>query len=222
MFEDATFAAKLGLASYRNLGWGTRIVDLDQDGWQDIVLVSGHVYPQVDRTPIGTTYRQHNQVFRNLGRTGNARIAFREVEPTGGAFEKREPSRGLVVADLDNDGDVDLLVVEMDGPPTLIRNDSPNRGHWIGLELRYRGKNRDAIGARIVVQDSDGVLRWRERSAGGSYLSTGDPRVLVGLGPASGTVPRVEITWPGGEKTVYLELEPDRYWLLDSSSSAAR
>ena len=217
IFEDATYAVKLGLESYRYLSWGTRIVDLDQDGWQDIVLVSGHVYPQVDRAPIGTTYRQRNQVFRNLGRTKSRRVAFREVEPTGGAFEKREASRGLVVADLDNDGDSDLLVVELDGPPTLIRNDTPDRGHWIGLLLRDRGKNIDAIGARIVVEDSAGVLRWRERSAGGSYLSTGDPRVLVGLGPAAGTVPRVEITWPSGKKTTYADLEADRYHKLGPS-----
>ena len=84
----------------------------------------------------------------------------------GGAFEKREASRDLVVADLDNDGDSDLLVFEMDGPPTLIRNDTPDQGHWIGFVLRDQGRNVDAIGARVVVQDSAGVLRWRERSAG--------------------------------------------------------
>ena len=214
IFEDATYAVKLGLESYRYLSWGTRIVDLDQDGWQDIVLVSGHVYPQVDRAPIGTAYRQRNQVFRNLGLTQGGKLAFREVEPTGGAFEKREASRGLVVADLDNDGDSDLLVVEMDGPPTLIRNDTLGQGHWIGFVLRDRGQNIDAIGARIVVQDSAGVLRWRERSAGGSYLSTGDPRILVGLGPAAGTLHSVEVSWPSGSKTMYADLEPDRYWLL--------
>ena len=220
IFEDATYAAKLGLESYRFLSWGTRIVDLDHDGWQDIVIVSGHVYPQVDRAPIGTSYRQRNQVFLNSGSSPEGRVVFREIVPSGGAFEQRRASRGLVVADLDNDGDPDLLVVELDGPPTLIRNDTVDRGNWIGFRLRQDGDNRDAIGARVVVEDSAGIVRMRERSSGGSYLSTGDPRILVGLGPAAGPVHRVEVTWPSGRRSEYTNLEPGRYWLLDSSTTA--
>ena len=222
IFEDATYAVKLGLESYRYLSWGTRIVDLDLDGWQDILIVSGHVYPQVDRSPIGTTYRQRNQLFRNLGRDTDGRVTFREVAPQGNGFDRHESSRGLVTADLDDDGDTDILVIEMDATPTLIRNDTADAGRWIGFRLRDTGPNVDAIGARLVLEDSAGVQRWRERSAGGSYLSTGDPRVVFGLGPADGPVRRVEVTWPSGRKTLYTELQPGRYWLLDASASSAR
>jgi hypothetical protein len=223
VFEDSTHAMGLGLESYRYLSWGTRILDLDRDGWQDIILVSGHVYPQVDRAPVGSTYRQRNQIFLNRGLVVDGRVSFEEYEPApGDAFEKQESSRGLVAADLDNDGDPDFLVVEMDATPTLIRNDTRSGGHWVGFQLRGSGGNVEAIGARLVVEDSAGVVRWRQRVAGGSFLSEGDPRVWVGLGSASGALRTVEVRWPSGATSVYRDLEPDRYWLLDSGSSTAR
>jgi len=223
ILEDATYASGLGLASYRYLGWGTRIVDLDHDGWQDILVVSGHVYPQVDGAPVGTSYRQPNQVFLNLGRSGDGRVSFEEfIPPRGDAFEKIESSRGLVGADLDDDGDADFLVVEMDAPPTLIRNDSVKRGRWIGFKLRDLGGNVDAIGTRLSVEDSDGVVRWCQRVGGGSYLSSGDPRLVVGLGPATGAVRRVEVFWSSGRRSVYRDLAPERYWLLDAADEAPR
>ena len=223
LFEDATNAMKLGIESYRYLSWGTRIVDLDHDGWQDIVIVSGHVYPQVDRLPVGTTYSQRNQIFENLGTAEGGTVGFREVlTGRGDAFSSVKLSRGLVVADLDNDGDADCLVVEMDAPPSLIRNDTAEQGHWIGFELRGTAPNLDAIGARVVVRDSQGVQRLRERSSGGSYLSTGDPRLLFGLGSAGGAIREVAVRWPSGRIATYANLEVDRYWLLDASSTEAR
>jgi len=221
-FEDATNSANLGLASYRYLSWGTRLVDLDRDGWQDIVLVSGHVYPEVDRYPLGSSYRQLNQVFRNLGADAKGRITFEELVPgPGDAFERAAVSRGLVGADLDDDGDLDFLVVEMDEAPTLIRNDTVATGHWIGFLLHGSGGNRDAIGARVEVEDSGGVSRWRVRIGGGSYLSTGDPRLLMGLGPAGGTVRRIKVRWPSGATTLHEDLAVDRYWVLDEEAGNA-
>jgi hypothetical protein len=223
VFEDVTTRTRLGLESYRYLSWGTRFIDLDRDGWQDIVLVSGHVYPQVDGAPVGTSYKQRNQIFLNRGAGTDGRVSFAEYEPnTGDAFEKQASSRGLVAADLDNDGDVDFLVVEMDARPTLIRNDSRGGGHWIGFGLRGSGDNVDAIGTRITVEDSHGVVRWRQRVAGSSYLSSGDPRLWVGLGPAVGPVSKVEVRWPSGTTAVYRDLQPDRYWLLDASTDTAQ
>ena len=219
LFEDATYTMQLGLESYSYLGWGARIIDIDHDGWQDVVVVSGHVYPQVDRMPVGTSYRQRNQIFLNRGRTADGRTTFDErVPPPGDAFELQNVSRGLVVADLDNDGDADLLVVEMDGPPTLIRNDSRLDGHWIGFLLRGEAGNRDAIGALVSVEDSDGQVRWRQQVGGGSYLSTGDPRLHFGLGSAAAPVRTITATWPSGKQTVYRDLPPNRYWLLQTSS----
>lgn len=218
MFEDLTYAANLGLDSFRMLSWGTGIVDLDQDGWQDLVVVSGHVYPEVAEDTAGTTYEQPNQIFWNDGPGASGAVTFRPFRPAAGdAFERRAVSRGLVLADLDDDGDSDFLVVEMHDVPTLVRNDVPKRGGWVGFRLCGRGGNREAIGARLEVEDSRGLSRVRQRTSGASFLSTDDPRLVVGLGEAAGAV-RVTVDWPGGERTVNEGLAPGRYWLLDASA----
>jgi enediyne biosynthesis protein E4 len=222
MFTDETYVMDLGRASYAFLSWGTRVLDLDFDGWQDIVVVSGHVYPQVDTAPVGSTYRQRNQVFENLGPT-DGRLRFRELEPAADdAFAKVEVSRGLVAADLDNDGDPDFLVVEMDAPPTLIRNDVEKHGAWIGLALRGEGKNVDAIGARVEVEDALGIVRWRLRTSGESYLSSSDPRLVIGLGPANDPVRAVRVRWPSGRTQEHTGLATGRYWLIEAGASEAR
>jgi hypothetical protein len=220
LFNDATYVTNLGRASFEFLSWGTRIVDLDQDGWQDIVVVSGHVYPQVDRAPIGSTYRQRNQVFESLGSV-SGRVRFEEVQfSEGDAFAKIEVSRGLVAADLDNDGDQDFLVVELDAKPTLIENETEPRGAWIGFELGGEGGNRDAIGARLTVVDSTGTSRVRERSSGSSYLSSGDPRLVVGLGTADDSIREVRVRWPSGTIETHEGLATGRYWKLLEGGSA--
>jgi hypothetical protein len=150
-------------------------------------------------------------------------VAFEEFTPLpGDAFEKQASSRGLVAADLDNDGDDDFLVVEIDSRPTLIRTDTHGDAHWIGFRLRQPGANRDAIGARIVVEDSTGIVRSRQSVGGGSYLSTGDPRLRVGLGSAAGNLREIEVRWPSGKTSTFRDLEPDRYWLLEASSPVAQ
>jgi len=221
MFNDATYVMKLGRASFEFLSWGTKIVDLDHDGWLDVVVVSGHVYPQVDQAPIGSTYRQRNQVFESLGRI-DGRVRFEEVQlPADDAFSKLAVSRGLVVADLDNDGDQDFLIVELDARPTLIENDSEARGAWIGFQLVGEGKNRDAIGARVTVVDAAGVVRVRERASGASYLSSCDPRLVVGLGAAREAVREVRVRWPSGRVETYEGLATGRYWRLAAGSDEA-
>jgi hypothetical protein len=217
MFEDLTNSAILGLDSFRNLSWGTSIVDVDDDGWQDIVVVSGHVYPEVDDETTGTSYAQASQLYLSDGLDPSGSIHFHLFEPApGDAFQKAVVGRGLVVADLDEDGDVDFLVVTLHDRPLLIRNDSTVSGHWIALRLRGTGLNREAIGARILIEDSRGVRRWRERSSGAGYLSSHDPRIRTGLGDAAGPA-RITVDWPGGGRSVYEGLEVDRTWVLDAS-----
>jgi hypothetical protein len=221
-FLDGTSQTKLGMSSFRNLSWGARIVDLDLDGWPDIVSVSGHVYPQVEGASVGTSYAQPNQVMRNLGRGATGGVSFEPFRPKDGdAFLQSKVSRGLVAADLDDDGDLDLLVVEVESVPTLIRNDTARRGDWIGFRLGGRAPNVDALGARLVVEDAQGRERWREQTGGGSYLSTGDVRLHVGLGPGGGPIRAVTVRWPDGQSTTHPGLEANRYWFLDAASGRA-
>ena len=221
LFQDLTYAANLGLDSFRMLSWGTSIVDLDHDGWQDLVVVSGHIYPEVTEDSAGATFEQASQVFFNEGLSGGGPVSFRPFEPQrGDAIAKAGVSRSLVTADLDNDGDADFLIVEMDAPPILIRNDVPRRGEWIGLALRGVAGNVEAIGARITIEDSSGVRRWRERASGAGYLSSNDPRIVVGLGDADGPA-RVSVRWPSGRSSTFEGLLPGRYWTLDASSPEA-
>jgi enediyne biosynthesis protein E4 len=222
MFSDATYAMDLGRSSYDRLSWGTCAVDLDLDGRQDLVVVSGHVYPQVDDAPVGSSYRQRNQVFVNRGpQKDGGPVRFEELVPAAGdAFELARVSRGLVAADLDEDGDVDLFVVELDEAPTLIRNDCARNGAWVGFLLVGAGANRDAIGAVIEAEDARGRVRLRMRASGASYLSSGDPRLHLGLGDARGALPRVSVRWPSGQVDVHEGLAVERYWVLDEGGAA--
>jgi hypothetical protein len=222
IFSDVTNAVGIGEPSYVLLSWGTRIVDLDRDGWQDIVVASGHIYPQADAPGLGTSYAQPNQIYRNLGRADGGRLRFREEGAlAGGGFQKLASSRGLATADFDEDGDADLLFVAMDRPPTLLRNDTEAQGSFIGFALLGAGENRDAIGARVIVEDSEGAARFRERVSGGSYLSSSDPRLVFGLGAAAGPVKSVTVRWPSGRVDVHRGLAANRYWRLDESTSSA-
>jgi len=221
-FEDDTTVSGLNLASFDNLSWGCRITDLDRDGWQDLIVVSGHVYPQVDGAGLDTNYAQLNHIYRNLGPGPSGRITFKLLdEEAGPGLSKRAVSRGLVTVDLDNDGDLDLFIVEMDETPTLLKNVAHAAGHWVGFALRGKGGNRDAIGARVTVTDSKGTVRIRERTSGTSFLSTVDGRLLVGLGAAGGKLKKVEVRWPDGSTKIHENLANDRYWVLDQARGTA-
>jgi hypothetical protein len=190
------------------LGWGTGFLDYDNDGLKDLFLANGHVFPSIDKVNIGTTWKQKNQIFRNLG--GGR---FRDVSAEGGApFQELHSARGCAFGDLDDDGDLDIVVSNIDEPPALLRNDGGNRGGWIGFRLTGRGGNRGAIGARVTVVA--GALRQvGELHAGSSHLSTHDPRLHFGLGAAT-TVDRVEIRWPSGKTQTLTALPAGRYHLV--------
>jgi len=215
-FTDSTYAMDLGDTAYTYLSWGTRIVDVDSDGWQDLVVVSGHVYPQVDGANLGTSYRQHNQIFMNRGPGPADVVRFVMLENAKvPGWGKEACSRGLVTLDLDDDGDTDFFILEMDDKPTLLRNDTEPR-NWVGIKLVGKGKNREAIGARVTVTDSRGTKRYRERCGGGSFLSSGDPRLLVGLGSAAGDV-TIEVRWPSGETATHTGLGTGQYHVLNEN-----
>jgi hypothetical protein len=215
IFSDQTSLSRLGIKeAFSTLSWGTRMVDLDKDGYLDLVVASGHVYTQVESRQVGTTYAQINQVYLNQGKGEQGRISFKHWEPRAeDGFTKSAVSRGLATIDIDNDGDCDLIIVEMDAPPTLLRNDCETSNAWIGIHLIGASKNTDAIGARVIVTDSMGRIHQLERACGQSYLSSSEPRVLFGLGPIKGTV-SVTVQWPGGKKVEYGERDLGQYHTL--------
>ncbi len=191
-FLDASFAAGIGAPSHRYLGWGAGFFDYDNDGDDDLFVANGHVYPAVDQHPIGTTFAQTNQLFENAGRR------FSEVTATAGpGLQVVESSRGSAFGDFDDDGDQDIVIVNLDAPPTLLRNEGGNRKNWLMVSLREEGANRQAIGARVTVAAAE-RLQVREVRAGASYLSQDDLRLHFGLG-ARQAVAQVEIRWPNGE-----------------------
>jgi hypothetical protein len=191
VFTDRSYASGIAVTAGPYLGWGVKLVDLDNDGRLDLFIANGHVYPEVDGHGLGTAYLQQKQVFLNEGRR------FREItREVGGGLLLKRSSRGAAFGDVDNDGDIDVLVVNMNDRPTLLRNDTPRTNHWLTLRLTGTKSNRDALGARVTIE-AGGRRSVSEVRSDGSYLSHSDTRVHVGLGNATRAT-RVEVRWPSG------------------------
>ncbi len=201
MLEDSSVRLGLAEPTIRTLGWGTVMVDLENDGDLDLFLANGHVYPEVDDADIGTSYLQPNQIFEQT-----APLVFREVTAAQvPALGVRSRHRGLAAGDLNGDGKIDLTVTIMDGQPELLMNESAG-GSWIGLRLVGRASNRDAVGARVELRAGERV--WvLERRGGGSYLSASSPVLLAGLGTVK-ALDSVAIRWPSGERQSLGALAP--------------
>jgi hypothetical protein len=202
-FVDSTVTAGLGEISLNYLGWGAILADLDNDGHPDIFVANGHVYPQVDSLNVGQHYFQRKELYRNLGNGKFAEIARASPDLMIG-----KSSRGAAVADFDNDGDLDILVVNINDRPSLYRNDGGNRNHWIGFRLEGTRSNRSAIGARVEIE-AGGRRQTSYVLSGGSYLSQNDLRLHFGLGDIT-RVDRVRIRWPNGNTEELGPVEADR------------
>jgi hypothetical protein len=215
-FLDVSMSSGFGPPTMMTLGWGIGFIDYDNDGRRDIFQANGHIYPGIDRYNLGTTWREPCQIFHNEGE-GRFRDAGAESGP---AFREKHSTRGAAFGDLDNDGDVDIVVNNIDEPPGFLRNDGGNANHWIGFHLVGARRNRGAIGARVTVQA--GALRQvSEVHAGGSHNSSSDPRLLFGLGSA-GAVDRVQVWWPGGKAQTLTGLGADRYHTIRQPDAPAR
>jgi hypothetical protein len=209
--EDRTFVSGLGVNT-RWLGWGVGFLDLDGDGWLDLFLVNGHVYPEVAALATEAGYPQPKVVYRNLR---NGRFADVSAQ-LGPPVTTAQPGRGAAFADFDNDGDVDVLVNNMHGTPDLFRLDRPDPRPWISVKLTGTQSNRSAIGALVRVVTADGEQRQEVRG-GGSYYSQNDLRVHFSLGNAR-VVDRIVVRWPNGLEETWPRPAIDRLHTLREGS----
>jgi enediyne biosynthesis protein E4 len=193
-FTDVSYHVGLGEVTVPFLSWGDAFFDYDNDGWKDLMMSDGHVYPQADKYNWGTSWKERPMLFHNL--QGKSFENVPAVEGTGLAAVVA--GRGMAVGDLFNDGKIDAVINVMDGHPVLLRNVDPNHNHWLELKLTGSGKSpRDATGA-VVYVTAGGMKQRGDVLSGGSYLSNNDPRLHVGLGPAT-KIDEVEIHWPDGK-----------------------
>jgi hypothetical protein len=193
-FTDISYQVGIAEISVPFLGWGDSFLDYDNDGWKDLLMSDGHVYPQVDQQPWGTSWAQKPMLFHNLGGKKF------EVVPAvkGTALADVVSGRGMAVGDLFNDGKLDAVINVMDGHPVLLRNVSPDKNHWLELKLVGGAKSpRDAVGATVYVS-ANGMKQRGDVLSGGSYGSTSDPRPHFGLGQ-SAKVDDIEVHWPSGK-----------------------
>ena len=196
-FTDASFRTKTAAPSVRHVGWGTTFFDVDNDGWLDLMLVNGHVYPQMDQIALEASapYKQRRMLFHNLGDG-----SFEEVLDPNGALGEEAVSRGLAIGDLDNDGLPDAVITDLDGKAQVLRNVTETRGHWLQVELEFKAPNTKAVGAVVRAKVGDKTLT-RYVLSGTSYLSQDALRVHFGLGAAT-QVDELQVIWPDGTKTV--------------------
>ena len=203
-----TFAAGLGQPSLELLGFGTNFVDLDLDGWEDIFVVNGHVIDNIALFNPDYTHAQRKQVFMNRG-DGTFIDKTSEI---GGALQEPKVGRGAAFGDIDNDGDIDVVISNNNGQASLLINEGPPKNNWIGLLLEGRLYNRDAIGARVTVT-SGGESQIATVNPAASYLSSNDKRLLFGLG-SQAVVNEISIQWPGGGVDRIENIEGNRYYLI--------
>jgi len=204
-FDDVAYKAGVGLPSMPFVKWGDAFLDLDNDGWLDLIAVTGHVYPQVATLPSGAGYKQPGLLHLNQG-DGTFCDASQQA---GSAITQHRVSRGLAVGDLFNDGQVDVVIEDIDGAPLVLRNPGVQGRHWISFELAGTKSNRLALGARVKII-AGGVTQTEQVRSGGSYLSQSDLRLHFGLGSA--TKVEAEVRWPSGAIEVIKDLPVDHFY----------
>ncbi len=216
LFRDRSAPLGIRAPSLPYTGFGTAWIDVDNDGWLDVVAVNGAVVLNFETFGPDNPFAldQRNQVFRNRGGAGFEAATGR----AGAVFELSEVSRGAAFGDVDNDGDTDVLVANAAGRVRLLLNQIGNRRHWLGLRLVDPETRRDAVGARVAVVRPDGPTLWRRARADGSFASANDPRVLVGLGESAG-VSLVRVFWPDGGVEEWTDVPVDRYTTLTQGGS---
>jgi hypothetical protein len=206
IFEDATRESGLAVDN-RFVCWGTGMEDFDNDGWPDIPVATGHIYPELEHRFPESPYKSPMLLYRNLGR-GHFEELFDEA---GSEIFVPHSSRGMAFGDFDNDGDVDMLVVNLGEPPSLFRNDVSGKNHWIKIRLEGTVSNRSAIGARLEVE-ANGKKQMKEVQSQSSFLSCNDFRIHFGLGGA--LLADLAVRWPNGLRQTFSALKADQLYTI--------
>jgi hypothetical protein len=209
-FDDVSIKAGLGV-NRKYLGFGVGFLDYDNDGWKDLFIANGHVYSQIIGRKLHVTYKQPKILYRNLG---NGR--FEDISlKVGPALRAENLGRGCAFGDFDNDGDVDIVVNNLDGAPTLLRNDGGNKNNWIMIKCVGTRSNRSAIGTRVKVTSGE-HSQIDEVMSGSSYYSQNDFRLHFGLGRAT-KADSVELVWPSGRKESFANLAANQLFVLQEA-----
>jgi len=215
-FTDISYPAKIAAATTAYVSWGTDFFDCDNDGWLDLLIVDGHVYPQMENAKAGTSYRQRILLFHNEGNGVFSEVA----ADSGDVLMVPRVSRGAAIGDIDNDGDIDVIINNLDGAPLILRNDSVNDNHWVTIKTVGKGMNHDAIGARVKVVSGD-LVQWGEVHSGGSYLSSSDQRLHYGLGKRS-RIDSIEAHWPDGTVEMIGAAPADHFLTIEEGKGVVK
>jgi enediyne biosynthesis protein E4 len=216
LFSDVSFQSGVGEATVSNLGWAAFFLDYDNDGYKDLFAANGHVYPEVDGKLNRETYREPLLLFHNLHNgkfqeTGQA-AGLRALPPNS--------ARGGAYCDYDNDGDLDMVVSNIDDRPQILRNDGGNSKHWLEMRLVGTRSNRDAIGALVKVKAGD-LVQWDRVRTGGSYISGNDLRLHFGLGDHE-AADTIEIRWPSGATESIEKVQSNRILTIEEGKGVIR
>ena len=207
-FTDVSFAAKVAQVSRPYVGWGTGFFDIDNDTWLDLFVVNGHVYPQMDQISSGMGYRQRKLLHINQGDG-----TFCDASALAGpALQEQRASRGAAFGDLDNDGRIDVVIGDLDGAPSILRNEGNDGNNWITLELAAVKGSPLAIGARVKITTGN-IVQTEEIRSGVSYLSQSDLRLHFGLGKAA-KADVVEIRWPSGRTEILKDVPAGKFYSI--------
>jgi ASPIC and UnbV. len=207
-FTDASFEAKVAQVSRPWVGWGTGFFDLDNDTWLDLLAVNGHVYPQVNEFLSGAKYRQPKLLQINMGNGTFCDAS----DQAGSALQELRTSRGAAFGDLNNDGQIDVVIGDLDSAPMILQNEGDKTNHWITLELAAIKGSPLAIGARVKLTTGN-VVQTDEVRSGGSYLSQNDLRIHFGLGKST-KADSIEIRWPSGKTEILKDVPADKFYAV--------
>jgi hypothetical protein len=211
-FVDTSISSGIAEDSYRDLSWGTGFFDFNNDGFKDLFVANGHIYPQVDRYGLKISYHQQNKLYLNTGKEGFVNVS----ALAGPGFQAMKSYRGAVFADFNNDGAIDVVVVALDDRPFLLMNQGIPEAHWILIRLVGMSSNRLGVGARVSVA-TDGMTQTRELKAGGSFASCNDPRAHFGLGRAK-EIRELTVRWPSGKVTSMKQVPANRVITIQECS----